>query len=119
MQPTITRPVLALSVRQPWAELILLGRKTIECRSRPTTIRGPVWLYASLGRYSVDDEAEWAEEYGLDVAGLPRGVLVGTVEIFHCDDSDDGCEWHLGAARRLSRPIKPAKHPQPVWFRPF
>ncbi|HEX4150306.1 MAG TPA: ASCH domain-containing protein [Pirellulales bacterium] len=114
-QTIIARPTLALSVRQPWCELILLGRKTIECRTRPTNIRGPVWLYASLGRYSADDEAEWTEEYGLDVAGLPRGLLVGTVEIFHCD----GCDWHLGAPVRLKRPIKPAKHPQPVWFRPF
>ncbi len=30
----------ALSVRQPYAELILRGEKTIECRSRRTSIVG-------------------------------------------------------------------------------
>jgi hypothetical protein len=38
----------ALSIRQPWAELILRGVKTIEYRSRPTRIVGErFFLYAS------------------------------------------------------------------------
>ncbi len=32
----------ALSVRQPWADLIASGKKTIEMRSRPTRYRGPL-----------------------------------------------------------------------------
>jgi predicted transcriptional regulator len=43
----------ALSVRQPWAELILRGIKTIEVRSRLTKIRGCVQIYASRGRLSI------------------------------------------------------------------
>jgi hypothetical protein len=43
-KPTITR---ALSVRQPYIELILSGRKTIEYRSRRTNVRERVYLYAS------------------------------------------------------------------------
>ena len=38
---------IALSVRQPWAELILRGDKTVEFRGRPTRRRGRVYLYAS------------------------------------------------------------------------
>ncbi|MCH8823922.1 MAG: ASCH domain-containing protein [Planctomycetes bacterium] len=34
----------ALSIRQPYAELILRGKKTIEYRSRPTKILGGDWL---------------------------------------------------------------------------
>ena len=34
----------ALSIRQPFAELILRGMKTIEYRSRPTRIIGERWL---------------------------------------------------------------------------
>jgi hypothetical protein len=37
----------AISIRQPWAELILRGVKTIECRSRPTRVRGQLWIYAT------------------------------------------------------------------------
>jgi hypothetical protein len=35
----------ALSVKQPWAELILLGRKRLELRTWSTPYRGPVWLH--------------------------------------------------------------------------
>ena len=38
----------ALSIRQPWAELILRGVKTVEYRSRPTrVIEERFWIYAS------------------------------------------------------------------------
>ena len=41
----------ALSIRQPYAELILRGIKTAEFRSRPTSIIGEGFLiYASKGR---------------------------------------------------------------------
>lgn len=40
----------ALSIRQPFAELILAGRKTVEYRSRPTRIIGERFLiYAGKG----------------------------------------------------------------------
>jgi hypothetical protein len=43
-------PMRALSIRQPWAELILRGIKTIEYRSRATSIVGErFWIYASKG----------------------------------------------------------------------
>ena len=108
-------PRLALSVRQPWAELIMRGAKTVEERSRPTRIRGRICIYASLGRYRRDEEAEWADELKIDIDALPRGVIIGTVEIFDCD----GCEWCLRLPERLPVPIAPLRHPCPVWFRPF
>jgi predicted transcriptional regulator len=40
----------ALSVRQPFAEQIMLGTKKIEYRSMKTNIRGRVYIYASLSR---------------------------------------------------------------------
>jgi len=43
--------MLALSIRQPYAELILRGIKTAELRSRSTTIIGErFYIYASKGR---------------------------------------------------------------------
>ena len=40
----------ALSIRQPFAELILRGTKTIEYRTRPTRIIGErFWIYAAKG----------------------------------------------------------------------
>lgn len=124
----------ALGVRQPWAELILQGHKTIEVRVVPTNVRGPIYLYASRkpGEGKVVDRA--ALEYGLDVASFPRGVLVGTVELVDCrksnaDDTDAACVppnvlrntygWILANPRRLDAPVQPRFLPYGIWFYPF
>lgn len=103
-------PELALSVRQPYADQIMRGVKKVEYRSRATNVRGRVHIYASMrpARDEPDD-------------GLPRGVLVGTVEIVDCSLLDDGSGfgWHLAKPRRAAKLVRPAKHPQPVFFRPF
>lgn len=112
------RPVRALSVRQPHAEAILRGVKKVEYRSGPTKIRGRILIYASLGRYSAKDESAMMADYGIeDVAcgNLPRGVLVGSVELFDCDGGD----WHVRKPERAEKLVQPTKQPQPVWFYPF
>jgi hypothetical protein len=108
----------ALSIRQPHAEAILRGIKEIEYRSGPTKIRGRIYIYASLGRYALKDERDMLSDYGMDDVNcdeLPRGVLVGTVELYDCDAD----EWYLRSPERLDEPLKPEKHAQPVWFNPF
>jgi hypothetical protein len=67
----------ALSIRQPWASLILSGAKRIENRSRPTHFRGRVFIHASLSQ--ADREFFSA---GFDT--LPRGAIIGSVEIIDC-----------------------------------
>ncbi len=107
-----------LSIRQPHAEAIMRGIKTIEYRSRATKVRGIIYIYASLGRYSKNDESEMLEEYGIsDLSSddLPRGVLIGTVDLFDCDEGD----WYLRFPERLETPVKPLVQPQPIWFYPF
>lgn len=101
----------ALSIRQPWAELIMLGEKDTEYRSRATSVRGRIAIYASLSTENLED----AEEYDLSIDRLPRGVIIGTVELFDCDEGD----WKLREPKRLATPLKPTAHPQPVWFYPF
>ena len=67
----------ALSVRQPWAELILVGHKTIEVRSQRTNVRERVHIYAGRNRIEGEEEARIADQFGIDLDALPRGVLVG------------------------------------------
>jgi hypothetical protein len=108
----------ALSIRQPHAEAIMQGVKTTEYRSKATRIRGRIHIYASLGRYSVEEEAEMMEDYGIDAVScddLHRGVLIGTVDLYDCDGGD----WYLRKPERAKRKLKPKNHPQPVWFNPF
>ena len=112
------QPVRALSIRQPHAEAIMRGVKKIEYRSRPTKIRGRILIYASLGRYSSKDESAMMAEYGIKDVGcdeLPRGVLVGSVELFDCEGGD----WHVRKPERAEKLVSPTKQPQPVWFYPF
>jgi hypothetical protein len=101
--------MLALSIRQPYAELILRGIKTAEYRSRSTRIVGRrFYIYASKGTgnrgqgtgkawskdLAMPDEKlpawmiELAEQVGMiqpgELEGLPRGVIVGSAIIEKC-----------------------------------
>ena len=112
----------ALSIRQPHAEAIMRGVKPIEFRSQSTKIRGRIHIYASLGRYSAEEEAEMMAMYGIDdvaIDDLPRGVLIGTVEIYDCRVGEDYYNWYVRNPERATELAKPTKHPQPVWFNPF
>jgi hypothetical protein len=79
-----------LSIRQPWAHLIVLGRKNIENRSRPTLYRGPFLVHASL---TIDKEA--CRRYRLDPAHLKTGGVVGIANIVGCVN-DHPSKWFFG-----------------------
>src|SRR5258706_2013982 len=98
----------AFSVDQPYADQILRGTKRYEYRSIPTKTRGRVYVYATL-----------KSSVGFAKA-LPRGQILGTVEVIACQWSSNlRCyRWKLSRPRRI-RPRLPQNHPQPVWFYPF
>lgn len=112
----------ALSIRQPHAEAIMRGVKPIEFRSRLTNMRGRIYIYAALGRYKPEKEAEMMEMYRIeDVAcdELPRGVLIGTVDLWNCTGTKGDFHWHVRNPERAKKLLKPTNHPQPAWFNPF
>jgi hypothetical protein len=93
----------AITVRQPWANAIINDGKMVENRSWPTKYRGPVAIHA--GR-ALEDAAffEFARSRGLDKAisidqktihALPRGAVVGVVDIVDCVTSDPS-PWFEG-----------------------
>jgi hypothetical protein len=43
----LRQPQYALSIKQPWATLLLAGLKAIEVRRWPTTIRGSILIHAA------------------------------------------------------------------------
>ena len=67
-----TASIRALTIRQPWAELILRGRKPYELRSWSTSYRGPLVIHAAM---SVDSED--AKRLGLNPETLITGAFVG------------------------------------------
>jgi hypothetical protein len=90
----------ALSIRQPWAWLIVNGHKDIENRQWKTHQRGRIAVHASKGmtrdEYAIADVL--AEEQGVTLPAfedLERGGIVGTVEIVDCVDRD-ASPWFFG-----------------------
>jgi hypothetical protein len=100
--------MLALSIRQPFAELILRGIKRVEYRSRATRVIGErFWIYASKGpgvRGQGAGKKVWSEDLStkgelpawiLELAEqvklippgvkLPRGVIVGSAKLASCE----------------------------------
>lgn len=109
----------ALSLHQPYAELILQGRKTIETRTWRTAHRGAFALHAA---WKV--EGEIAKLYDLHPESLVSGALIGTAEIVEMIEFDDASwvalrdqhlvpdehhnyrvGWRIVNPRRLAAPI--------------
>ena len=107
----------AVSIRQPYVELILIGKKRAEHRSRPTRIRGRVYLYASL---QPGDHAWAARTYRVrcDPEKLTTGRVVGSVEIVGGVDRGDCYWWRLANPRRYRVQLKPRNQPQPSFWKP-
>ncbi len=65
-----------LSIKQPWAELILQGRKKIEIRKWNTNFRGEFLIHSS----QIPDK-ESMEKFGF--RNLPLGFIVGKVKLIN------------------------------------
>jgi ASCH domain len=103
-----------ISIRQPWASLIVRGVKDIENSSWATKYRGPVLVHASL-RPSAYSHADIARQFGIDLpqVELPLGGIVGTTNIIDCVDAHPSpwFEGEFGFVLDRSRelPFKPLK----------
>jgi hypothetical protein len=76
--------VKIISVRQPWATLIVSGFKDVENRTWPTRYRGPVLLHASQRTDDISEE-EIERRFGVRLdCELPLGGIVGITEIAEC-----------------------------------
>ena len=76
--------VVAISVKQPWAALIVAGRKTIEVRRWLTRRRGPVLIHAS--KVPDDRDEGWSHITTPELTALARlrGGVIGVGEIEAC-----------------------------------
>ena len=100
----------ALTVRQPWASLIMRCGKDIENRDWRTNFRGPVAIHTSakLSRSEIEDacsmmrgfipnfsERIFTAEVMKSPERYPTGCIVGTVEIVDCVTSSES-PWFCG-----------------------
>jgi hypothetical protein len=115
--------IRTLTVRQPWAWAIMQGGKDVENRSQKTSIRGTVAIHAAAAAPADEQIAYLWEKYHLRAPDpLPRGVVLGTVDIIDCvEDSSskwaEGDSWHwvLGNARPFREP-RQAKGALGIWY---
>jgi hypothetical protein len=106
----------ALSIRQPWAWLIIHGGKDIENRSWHTKYRGRFLVHASQGmtRGEYDEALDLVHDIGsMDLYqrfpsfnALQRGGIIGSVELVDSLDASDS-PWYMGQKAFLMRDPKP------------
>ena len=109
----------AISIRQPWAWLIINAGKDIENRDWPTRLRGRVLIHAAKGMTrdeyeSAIDAARHAGQTrpfppGLTLPAfskIERGGVVGAVEIVDCVTKSDS-PWFHGRYGFVLRDPKP------------
>lgn len=118
----VAAPMRALSIRQPWAWFILHAGKDIENRAWPTKVRGRILVHAAKGM----TEGEY--EYGVDAAisagadlrampswrDIPRGEIVGSVNIVDCVEDSDS-PWFVGRYGFVLRDPRPIVGTRAPW----
>lgn len=126
----------ALSVRQPWAWLIVEGHKNIENRWWHTYHRGPLLIHASAKHITRDEQIMFAalcDREGIAMpTELPYGGIVGYVDMYACWDSVDMstigrryAKWYeLGKTAwwfrdAISLPLIPCKGSLGLWDVPI
>ncbi len=108
----------ALSIRQPWAWLIIHAGKDIENRDWATKVRGLVLVHAAKGmtRDEYADVREFCDRSANalvpDFDALQRGGIIGSVEIVDCVKHSES-RWFFGCYGFVLH------NPQPLPFVPF
>lgn len=90
----------ALTVCQPYAELIARGEKWIENRTWPTSYRGLLAIHAGKSREWLGVDDEDAAEYGVDVKAIAFGAIVAVARLVDCrrfEDLTDEMRMHTHA----------------------
>ena len=102
----------ALSIKQPWAWLIVNGFKDIENRNWHTNYRGPVLIHAGKKPDGTDADMRWLmHDIGWDgdlprLASLEYGGIVGEAEIVDCVHRSQS-PWFFGKFGFVIRNARP------------
>ncbi len=101
---------VAISIRQPWAALLVAGVKSIEVRTWKTRRRGRVLIHAAK---LIDERPEawrWITTPELKSVATLRGGFIGVGELADCRTYDSAVAFacdtnkHLNAAEWFKQP---------------
>ncbi|MFH1889811.1 MAG: ASCH domain-containing protein [Nanoarchaeota archaeon] len=84
-----------LTLKQPWAELVLQGRKKIELRKWNMNFRGPFFIYSS----KIPD-ADGMKKFGFD--NLPNGFVLGRANLVDVKKYIDGDDFLKDKKKHLA-----------------
>jgi hypothetical protein len=86
-----------LSIRQPWAWLIVSGAKDIENRNWPTKFRGEFYVHASKYQPSDAELDQSEDDFNVTInhTDLQFGGIVGAAEVVDCVASHNS-KWFVG-----------------------
>ena len=99
---------VGLSLKQPWAALVVHGLKTMEIRRWPTARRGRILIHAAR---VPDQRPEGWRKLPKDVMPMAelRGGIIGSVELTDCVRYGDLEEFLAD---------QPRHHNEAAWFQP-
>ncbi len=89
----------ALSMKQPWAELVLQGKKKIEIRKWKTNFRGDFLIHAS----KVPD-ADSMKSFGFSADSLPVGKILGKAKLVDVISYKDNSDFEKDINLHLATP---------------
>jgi len=74
----------ALTICQPYAELIVSGKKLVENRTWSTTYRGPLLIHAGKSKKYMRGVKELFEANGQQIPNMDFGAIVGECHLVAC-----------------------------------
>jgi hypothetical protein len=106
----VEEPVLTL--RQPWASAVFRAGKNVENRTWSTPYRGRLWIHAAKNPRREDSRRQERRGLWLPEEPLPRGVILGCVELVDVVERNDSpwalrdhFHWLLRRPMLLKRPV--------------
>ncbi len=126
-----------LSVRQPYASLLVSGEKDVENRSRKTNYRGTILIHASARMHDVVEKLSGYLQDGVPLIGIEKDIMreadyaesydrmsaiLGSVDIVDCVQNHpsewaEKGQWHwvCANAKKFEHPIRNVKGKLGIW----
>lgn len=121
----------AITIKQPWASLIVSGQKDIENRTWKTSFRGRVLIHAGMKSDNhwdspvyekVDSFLREISKGGTDWSNYHHGAIIGSVEIVDCVRNHPSVwaekgvwNWVLANPIKFGRPVEGVKGKLSFW----
>jgi hypothetical protein len=100
--------IYALSLKQPWAALLVAGKKTIEVRRWPTARRGRILIHAA--RIPDERSEAWAHVNApLEPCARQLGGIIGSAQLTGCVPYRSLATFLADSEQHLN---------QPDWYEP-